>query len=425
MAFSPFREKRTRKHMAKDLKGKELGKGLGQRKDKLFYARFVTHSGKRLEKCFSKLADAKNWQKEQQCLDYARQHNVQIDENQLTYSAEHRPPIYTVDEWFEFWETHIICDLSPNTRRNYKERYKRNIQPVIGKMPLTSVAPMHCKEVLNKMEASYCSSTIRQTYITMGVMFKSAVENHLISSHPMDGVKFSKPVKAANDIKFLSVDEQKDFLKTAAQSRNYAQYYLILQTGLRTGELIGLTWDCIDWDKHTLTINKTMEYRYAQETWRAGPPKTQHSYRTIPLTDQAYDLLYSLYETKEYRKESPELDQTLEYFDRKSSVMKTMNMKDLVFVNFRTGMPTKNSSYDTNLNKLCDKAGIKRFSMHSLRHTYATRAIESGMPPKVLQKLLGHATLAMTTDRYCHVSDDFMFAGVQQFSQATREMMGE
>ena len=56
--------------MAKDLKGKELGKGLGQRKDDLYYARYTTSTGKRLEKCFSKLADAKNWQKEQQCLDF-------------------------------------------------------------------------------------------------------------------------------------------------------------------------------------------------------------------------------------------------------------------------------------------------------------------------------------------------------------------
>ena len=90
-------------------------------------------------------------------------------------------------------------------------------------------------------------------------------------------------------------------------------------------------------------------------------------------------------------------------------------MRDLVFINWRTGEPAKNSSYDTHLYKLCDKAGIKRFCMHALRHTYATRAIESGMHPKVLQKLLGHASIQTTMDRYVHVTDDSLTNGVRQF----------
>ena len=90
-------------------------------------------------------------------------------------------------------------------------------------------------------------------------------------------------------------------------------------------------------------------------------------------------------------------------------------MHDLVFVNWRTGEPAKNSSYDTHLYKLCDKAGIKRFCMHALRHTYATRAIEYGMPPKTLQKLLGHASIKTTMDRYVHVSEDFMLSAVRIF----------
>ena len=77
-------------------------------------------------------------------------------------------------------------------------------------------------------------------------------------------------------------------------------------------------------------------------------------------------------------------------------------MRDLVFINWRTGEPAKNSSYDTHLYKLCDEAGIEKFCMHALRHTYATRAIDSGMQPKVLQKLLGHASIKPPMDRYVH-----------------------
>ncbi len=98
-------------------------------------------------------------------------------------------------------------------------------------------------------------------------------------------------------------------------------------------------------------------------------------------------------------------------------------MSDLVFINFRTGEPAKNSSYDTHLYKLCDEAHIKRFCMHVLRHTFATRAIESGMQPKVLQKLLGHASIKTTMDRYVHVTDDSMENGVRQFEKHLTEQI--
>lgn len=247
---------------------------------------------------------------------------------------------------------------------------------------MCDVKPMHCKIILNRMETIYAGSTIRQAYITMGTMFRSAVMNEILNKHPMEGVRYTKPVRAVDDIKFLTVEEQKIFLETAKRSHNYRQYVLLLETGLRTSELIGLTWDSIDWKKRTLTISKTLEYRYNTKIWRAGPPKSKSSYRTIPLTTRAYDILKLCYEERYTRKESELLSQILEYVDRRTGETKYLCMKDLVFINFRTGEPTKNSSYDTHLYKLCDEAKIKRFCMHALRHTYATRAIESGVMQK-------------------------------------------
>ncbi len=284
-------------------------------------------------------------------------------------------------------------------------------------MQLSALKPMHCKMVLNLMEEDYAGSTIRQAYITMGAMLRSAVLNDLIVKHPMDGVRYTKPIRAVDDIKYLTVDEQIRFLTAAKRSHNYIQYALLLETGLRTGELVGLTWDVIDWEKRTLTVNKTLEYRHSEKVWRAGPPKTQQSYRTIPLTNCACDLLKEVYETICTRKKSALLNETLEYIDRRTGLKAKLVMNELVFINWRTGEPAKNSSYDTHLYKLCDEAGIKRFCMHALRHTYATRAIESGMQPKVLQKLLGHASIKTTMDRYVHVTDDSMAEAVLQFEQ--------
>lgn len=160
------------------------------------------------------------------------------------------------------------------------------------------------------------------------------------------------------------------FFETAKRSRNYNQYALILETGLRTGEMIGLTWDAIDFEKRTLTVNKTLEFRHGEQYWRAGSPETQHSYRTIPLTDRAYEILKGIWDSRPEQKESPTLDKTLEYIDRRTGVSSRLVMRDFVFINWRTGEPAKNSSYDTHLYKLCDEAGIKHFCMHALRHPY-------------------------------------------------------
>nr|MCR5255153.1 tyrosine-type recombinase/integrase [Acetatifactor sp.] len=89
----------------------------------------------------------------------------------------------------------------------------------------------------------------------------------------------------------------------------------------------------------------------------------------------------------------------------KSLKLVPIEWNDVVFL-CRNGTPVKNSTYDTGLFKYCDRVGIPRFSMHVLRHTFATRCIEGGMKPKTLQKILGHSNIGITMNLYVHITDE-------------------
>ena len=182
----------------------------------------------------------------------------------------------------------------------------------------------------------------------------------------------------------MTVDEQKKFLEVAKDCSNYNQFAFVLQTGLRTGEMIGLKWSDIDFEKEVVHIQRSMEYRHSVGEWRIGEPKSKSGYRDVPLTEEAIQLLKA-------QKEKV-----------KSLKVINMDFSEFVFLN-RKGEPTKNSAYDTTLFKICDKAGIPHFSMHVLRHTMATRCIEANMRPKTLQVILGHSNVGITMNLYVHI----------------------
>lgn len=405
--------------MGKNLKGREIGEGLSQRKDGRYSARFTNKAGKRVEKYFSSLNEAKSWLADAR---YKSAHEAALAPFEMVASLGDGCPSemseMTVDEWYTLWMDTMNAGLAWNTRRNYRDRYVANVKPLIGNMRIRDVKALHCRKILADMDADYAGSTIRQTYIMMGTMFKSAKMNDVIVKHPMDGVRCTKAVRKASAVRYLTASEQELFLQVAKRSHNYRQYAFVLETGLRMGELVGLTWDAVNFQNRTITVNKTLEYRHSRGEWYAGAPKTPTSYRAIPLTTRAYQILLDIYNERDTQKRSPQLEQELRYTDRYTGETISFCMKDLVFINWRVGMPAKSSSYDTHLYKLCQEAGIKPFSMHALRHTFATRAIERGVPPKVLQQLLGHASIKTTMDTYVHVSDGSKLEAIKLFEAA-------
>jgi integrase len=360
--------------VGKDLKGKELGVGISQQSDKLYVARFTDKFGIRKTKRFKKLQECRQWIAD---ASYISKHS----------DIENASDIL-VDTWYEYWIGIKKQTVRPNTVRNYSERYERNIKGIIGKKLLSEVKPIHCQKIFSDMaEQGYKTTTIYQTRITLYNMLEFAKENDVILSNPCKKSVKSDMGKPSEKKVALTIDEQRKFLMAATGQSYENQYKFILQTGLRTGELVGLKWDDIDFGKRTVTISRTMEYRYKVGEWRVGPPKSKSGYRTIPLTDEAIRIL----------KDQKE----------KNSKIKVINIewRDQVFLS-RKGEPVKNSTYDTALFKICDKAEIRKFCMHILRHTFATRCIEAGMIPKTLQKILGHSNIGITMNLYVDATEE-------------------
>ena len=318
-------------------------------------------------------------------------------------------------DYMEKWLDIIKSSVAVPTFASYSTTVKKIVAPYFREKEVT-LKNLTAKDIqefyLSELERVSPSSVIHY-HANIHKALKYAVKIDLIDVNPAD--KVERPKKDRYVGSFYDADEVNALFEAAKGSKLELPILFGAFYGLRRSEAIGLKWDAIDFERRMLTVNKTLEFRHTQKVWRAGPPKTQQSYRTIPLTSHAYDILKQLYSQVSERKESELLNSTLEYMDRRTGETASLCMRDLVFINWRTGEPAKNSSYDTHLYKLCDEAGIKHFCMHALRHTYATRAIECGVQPKVLQKLLGHASIKTTMDRYVHVTSESLDQAVRQF----------
>lgn len=359
--------------MGKDLKGKELGTGLYQRKDGLYSARFLNKNNKRIEKCFKKITEAKKWLAEAK---YNNEHGNICNVSNMT-----------VDAWFKYW----ISNIKVNTVRNstimhYSDRYKYNIKELLGNMIISEVKPMHCQNIINNMiSKGYAAASMTQTRITLYTMFAAAEENEIIIKNPVTkSVKCPKHRKKS--VRVLTIEEQEAFLEVAKKSSYCRQYQFILQTGLRIGELIGLKWEDINFEKKTISVQRSVKF-HTRENFTVSEPKSMAGYRIIPLTDSAYNIL------KEIKSE------------RKKEAVISFEFNDYVFLN-KQGKPTTNIVYNNNLRRLCKRAKIETISVHTLRHTFATRCIEANMRPKTLQEILGHSNISITMDLYVHVTEE-------------------
>ena len=183
--------------------------------------------------------------------------------------------------------------------------------------------------------------------------------NDLIAKHPMDGVRFTKPVRAVDDIHYLTREEQRLFLETAWRSHNYNQYALILETGLRTGEMIGLTWDAIDFERNTITIKHIVTNAKIDgkcEIVCADRAKTKSSLRSLPLVSNIREKLLAL---REQQKENR----------RVCGNCYSKKYDGYVFVD-AMGNIFNPRSVTANFSKLLEQNGLRHIRFHDLRHPY-------------------------------------------------------
>lgn len=383
--------------MGKDLNGKDLGKGISQRKDGRYIARFTNRFGKRVENNDVKLAVVKKWLRDAQ---YEDEHGLAGNGDNLT-----------VDAWFEVWANSYKKDVvAQSTYKNYCNSYKNHVQPTIGKMLLKNVKPLHCKSILNGLyDAAFSFGTANLCRITMHAIFDGAIENNYIMENPVNkSVKCKQ--REVPERRVLTIEEQKIFTEYSKDNVYYNAFQLVLQTGLRCGEVGALKWSDIDFENRTLKVRRTLLSDKDKGGLYFGSPKTKTSNRVLPLTDIAIELLKA---------------QKMQLFKMQSKCKKWNNsdnqFKDLVFKT-TYGNPTAQSNYSSALIRIVNKINADRMiesrleekefkefapmHFHSLRHTYATRAVENGVKPKSLQKLLGHSNIGTTMNIYVHVTDD-------------------
>lgn len=327
---------------------------------------------------------------------------------EITYEMEHgtyrKDTKLTCDQWFETWiDTYKKPSIKESTIAEYQCYYKVHIKTMIGKMHLQSVKASHIQKILNGMqENGYSERVIHHVFIVANGMMKQAVKEQLILFNPADGVTIPKGKPQESHIA-MTVQEQKLFTDHIQDGNQILDSFLQFQlcTGLRFGECAALRWQDIDLKNKVVHVRHTVHVVDGVDVLTS--PKTKSSLRTVPLIPQAIEVL-----RRERARTAGQKVIALDRYvfdggDDRAVTLQTLNR------------------YMKRICKEIRQEGIEDFptlTSHCLRHSFATRAIENGMPPQTLKSILGHSSLSMTMDLYSHVLGDQKQAGMELIAGA-------
>ena len=283
-------------------------------------------------------------------------------------------------EWLDIWlENYIKPSVKVRTYERYALIIDKHIATDVGKCEISELSALVLQNFITKLlESGNCKTgnglSANSVNAIISVLQSSLQTAHLIGvANEYTANKIKRPKLIERPVECFSLKEQKQIEQAVLNSKKDKLFgiLLCLYSGLRIGELIALQWSDIDFTKGLLTISKSCH------DGKAGliidEPKTATSRRVMPLPKQLLPILKSI---------------------KKKS--------DSLFVVSANGKPVSVRSYQRSFELLLKKLKIPHKGFHSLRHTFATRALECGMDVKTLSEILGHKNPTVTLNRYAH-----------------------
>ena len=291
------------------------------------------------------------------------------------------------EQWLDEWYLHYVAPtVKPKTRERYLSIINKHLKADLGANELSELTPLSPQRYVTRLSASGNLSTggglspnsVNMIISMIGCSLKAARSAGEACAETE--IELRRPRVKEKAVTCFTAEEQRKIERAVLGKRSGARRKLVgivicLYTGLRIGELLALTWSDVDLENGTVEVNKTCFDRGGSGKNRlVYEPKTPSSRRLVPIPKQLLPVL------REHKK---------------SSVSPFV-------IESAKGEPVPVRSYQRSFEILQRNLGIERRGFHSLRHTFATRAIECGMDVKTLSELLGHKNAAVTLNRYAH-----------------------
>lgn len=310
------------------------------------------------------------------------------------------PRLKTAD-WLNTWVTEYIGNVKSSTRKSYQDHVRLNIIPYIGNVPLSKVTAAMIQQMYNELQAEkeLSPKTIKNVHGVLHRALEQAQKMGYIRSDPLAAVTL--PRIERKQIKPLEDEELSAFLKEIRGNPYELVYFVTVFTGLRQGEVLGLTWDCVNFEKQTLLINKQHGKKKGTREYCFSSLKNDRP-RVIKAADGVMDAL-----KKQQLRQQRWAARLKDGWD---------NPDNLVFTT-ETGRYLCNQTVYLAFKKIVRRLHLDATRFHDLRHTYAVNSLKSGDDIKTVQENLGHQTAAFTLDVYAHATNSMKRESANRMDQ--------